>query len=101
MPAGIAGPPVGSIVRVPLGGRRSRGWVVSTAEGDPKGLKELLAVSGDLPVFGPELLGVLRWAAIHYVAPLATLLSKAGPPNLPRHIPSPDLPVCAHDGSLC
>jgi primosomal protein N' (replication factor Y) len=75
---------VGAIVRVPLGGRRIRGYVVSISEGPPEGLKEVLAVSGDLPVFDGDLLEVLRWAAVHYVAPLATLLAKAAPPNLPR-----------------
>jgi primosomal protein N' (replication factor Y) len=59
--------------------------------GDASGLKEILAVSGDLPVFDDALLGVLRWAAIHYVAPVSTLLAKAAPPNLPRRVASPDL----------
>ncbi len=75
---------VGSMVRVPLGGRRVRGYVVAVSDGSPEGLKEVVAVSGDLPIFDRDLLEVLRWAAVHYVAPLATLLAKAAPPNLPR-----------------
>jgi len=74
---------VGSIIRVPLGGRRVRGWVVSIGEPERPRLREVLGVSGDLPVFDQRLLEVLRWAAARYVAPLAALLAKATPPNLP------------------
>jgi len=91
VPEGIEAP-VGSIVRVPLGGRRVRGWVVADGEAPRPGLREVLARSGDLPVFTPRLLGVLRWAALHYVAPVAALLSKATPPNLPRRGPDVVLP---------
>ena len=48
------------------------------------GLREVLSMSGDVPAFDRALLGVLRWAAARYVAPLATLLAKASPPNIPR-----------------
>jgi len=75
---------VGSLVRVPLGGRRVRGWVVAVGEPERPGLRRILARSGDLAVFDTPLLGVLRWAAIHYVAPLAAVLAKATPPNIPR-----------------
>jgi primosomal protein N' (replication factor Y) (superfamily II helicase) len=76
---------VGDIVRVPLGGRRVRGWVIG-AEGTATGrrLRAVLARSGEIPVFDRRMLGVLRWAAAHYVAPMATVLAKASPPNLPR-----------------
>lgn len=93
VPDGIAAP-LGSIVRVPLSGRRVRGWVVAESEGDGSGLKELLSRSGDLEVFGPRLLEVMRWASARYVAPLPTILTKATPPNLPRARspkPYPDL----------
>jgi len=76
---------VGAVVRVPLGGRRVRGYVVEVRrEAERRELKDIGAVSGDLPVFGGRLLETLRWAAIHYVAPLAAVLAKAAPPNLPR-----------------
>ena len=87
VPESIGGVEVGSIVRVPLGGRRVRGWVTAIeALGDrpADGLREILSRSGDVPIFDEKLLGVLRWAAIHYVAPMAGLLPRAGPPNLPR-----------------
>lgn len=75
---------VGSVVRVPLGVRRVRGFVVGTRLGDTAALKEIIAVSGDYPVFDEQLLRTLRWAALHYVAPQATLLGRAAPANLPR-----------------
>ncbi len=80
---------VGRIVRIPLSGRRVRGWVVEV-DGEREGeLKPLVAVSGDAPVFDLELLKTLEWAAMHYVAPLPVLLSKATPPNLPRLAETP------------
>ncbi len=78
---------LGSIVRVPLGGRRVRGWVVATGEADRPGLREVLAVSGDHPVLNRGLLDVVRWAAVHYVAPLAAVIAKTTPPNLPKGRP--------------
>lgn len=78
---------VGSIVRVPLSGRRVRGWVVESGSGGDRELKEIAGISGVAPVFDAELLKSLKWAANHYVAPVATLLGRATPPNLPRTIP--------------
>ena len=75
---------VGSIVRVPLGGRRVRGWVTGLRNGPDEGLKDVIAVSGAQPIFSAELLQTLRWAAVHYLSPLAALIPKAGPPNLPK-----------------
>ena len=80
---------VGSIVRVPLSGRRVRGWVVESGSGGDRKLKEISGLSGSAPVFDAELLESLIWAATHYVAPVATLLGRATPPNLPRAIPPP------------
>ena len=75
---------VGSIVRVPLGGRKVRGYVTGLTSGTATELKALRGVSGDLPVFDERLLETLRWAAHHYVTPMAGILAKAAPPNLPR-----------------
>jgi primosomal protein N' (replication factor Y) len=63
--------------------------VTAVGESSRRDLRSLLGRSGDLAVFGPGLLQVLRWAAVHYVAPLAALLNKAGPPNLPRRPAKP------------
>lgn len=65
-----------------------RGWVVEVAERDPERLKDVSGVSGEAPVFDVRLLRSLEWAAAHYVAPLAVVLAKATPPNLPGRIPA-------------
>ncbi len=80
------------MVRVPLGGRRVRGWVTGLRDGDPAGLKPLAGVSGNLAVFDPKLLETLRWTAVHYVAPLAVVLGKPTPPNVPRRRAAPAHP---------
>ena len=106
VPDGFPVVEVGRIVRVPLAGRRVRGYVVDAAVPpggiDPKRLRDVLALSGDLPVFDERHLRSLRWAALHYVAPVAVLLGKAAPPNLPRspsartHPPLPAAPAPRH-----
>jgi len=80
---------IGSIVRVPLSGRRVRGWVCELGQEREGPLKDIAGVSGAQPVFTPTLLKTLQWAAIHYVAPLSVLLAKATPPNLPKQTPNP------------
>lgn len=86
---------VGAVVRVPLGGRRVRGWVTAVRGGDRTGLKEIIGVSGAHPVFTVELLQTLRWGAVHYVSPLAALIPKAAPPNLAKRgvVELADLPA--------
>lgn len=74
---------VGSIVRVPLGGRRVRGYVTGVRAGEAKGLKPVIRVSSKVPVFDAPLLETLRAIAVHYVAPLSVVLAKSAPPNLP------------------
>ena len=75
----------GLLVRVPLGGRRVRGYVLEVEETDDlSGLKAIGALSGDQPVFDAALLETLRWAAHHYITPLSTMLERAAPPNNPR-----------------
>lgn len=79
---------VGSLVRVPLGGRRVRGFVVELTDRSGEGLKPLAAVSMAPPIFDPPLLAALHWAAHRYVAPLAVLLERAAPPNLVGVLPA-------------
>lgn len=83
VPDGIEAP-LGALVRVPLGGRRVRGWVIAEMSGDGAGLKDVLARSGDLVVFDRRALETMRWAAARYVAPLSSVLGKATPPNIPK-----------------
>ncbi len=93
---------IGSIVRVPLGGRKVRGFVTSLDRGSPTGLKTIRGVSGDMPVFDEKLLETLRWAALHYVAPMAGMIGKSAPPNLPRRSRPTSWPEIPHvsPGSL-
>lgn len=83
---------VGSQVRVPLSGRRVRGWVMELGNGSTRQLREVSGVSGSMPVFDLAMTKSLVWASQHYVAPLAVVLAKASPPNLPRK-KKPILPV--------
>ena len=76
----------GSIVRIPLGGRVVRGWVLDSDDGNEEGLRHVSAVSGDLPVFDPTTLTTLKRISAHYVAPLASIIRSASPPNLPRNV---------------
>ena len=75
---------VGSMVRIPLGGRKVRGFVVSIEQGSSEGLKPIRGRSGKVDLFDPLLLQTLRWAAQHYVAPLSVMLRRSAPPNLAR-----------------
>ena len=84
VPPDLHGLQIGSVVRIPLGARRVRGYVVSTRVGDATKLKPVISVSGEYRVFDERLLQTLRWAALHYIAPLSVLLGRASPPNLPR-----------------
>lgn len=81
---------IGSIVRVPLGSRIVRGWVVAVEGTSRDDLRPIRGVSGTLPVFGPVQLETLRWLARYYVAPLASILRAATPPNLPTRVPRPE-----------
>jgi primosomal protein N' (replication factor Y) len=85
---------IGSAVRVPLGGRRVRGFVVETGLQPSDRLRDIAQVSGRSVVLTPGLIDTLGWASHHYVAPLGPMLSRAAPPNVapgpPRNEPTPD-----------
>ena len=83
------------MVRVPLGGRRVRGFVVELAEREPDRLRPVAAVSMELPVFDHSLLSALSWAAQRYVAPLSVLLERSVPPNRASVKPEPWAPCPA------
>ena len=72
---------VGTIVRVPLHGRRVRGWVVVADVTEPEAseLREVI----ELVSAGPpaEVVDLCRWAAWRWAGPLATFLRAASPPN--------------------
>ena len=74
---------VGTIVRVPLHGRRVRGWVVADGvepEAAASTLRPLAKVVSDGPP--AEVVELCRWAAWRYAGPLPLLLRSASPPNV-------------------
>ncbi len=76
---------IGSRVRIRVSGRRMKGFV--TAIFDAPADRTLLpidGVSGTIASFDERMLGVLRWAAIHYVSPMSTIMKRTVPPNVPR-----------------
>ena len=89
---------LGTIVRVPLSGRRTRGYVVEVVEERPGPLKAIAGTSGDYPVFDAKLLQALIWAAHHYVAPVSVMLERTAPPNLAEGRGSPGIGRLYIDG---
>jgi primosomal protein N' (replication factor Y) len=70
-------------VRVPLHGRRVRGWVVADGiepEADPSELRLLAKVVSAGPP--PDVVDLCRWTAWRYAGPLAPILRAASPPNV-------------------
>jgi primosomal protein N' (replication factor Y) (superfamily II helicase) len=82
---------VGSIVRVPLHGRRVRGWVTAVdpaLEVDPSRLHPVLAVSSIGP--DPALIDLAEWASIRWAAGrLRPFLVAASPPANVTTFPAP------------
>src|SRR5689334_19531767 len=73
---------VGAIVRVPLHGRRVRGWVVAddvTSEAADERLLEVLAVASDGP--SPEIVALSEWIAWRWSGPRVAVLRSASAPN--------------------
>ncbi|MGA9078236.1 MAG: hypothetical protein WB383_07895, partial [Acidimicrobiales bacterium] len=87
VPAALAGAvEIGSIVRVPLHGRRVRGWVIGGAD-EPDGyeLREILGVVSLGP--SPELVELGRFGAWRYVGRLRPFLLAGSPPRIVRALP--------------
>jgi len=94
IPEDLSGIEVGTLVRVPLSGRRVKGYVTAVRRGVPdRPLRPIQGASGDLPVFDRALLETARWVSTYYVAPLSVVLSRCAPPNLPRSHPAPEVAV--------
>ena len=81
---------VGTIVRVPLHGRKVRGWVMATDIESDASVGRVLAIS---KVVGagppPEVLELCRWTAHRWAGPPVALYRAASPPNA-VHEPWPD-----------
>lgn len=76
---------VGSRVRIRVGGRRMRGFVTAVFDEAPdRRLVDVDGVVGTCRAFDEGHLALVRWAASHYVAPVATVLKRTVPPNVPR-----------------
>jgi primosomal protein N' (replication factor Y) len=73
---------VGAIVRVPLHGRRVRGWVVGedVETESSAGLLEVLAVVSAGPP--ADLVALTEWIAWRWCGPRVAVLRSASPPNL-------------------
>jgi len=79
-------------VRVPLHGRRVRGWVVADGiqpEAHRSELRPLAKVVSAGPP--PEVVELCRWAAWRYAGPLPLLLRSASPPNVVPASAEPEL----------
>jgi len=82
---------VGAIVRVPLHGRRVRGWVVDDDVTPDTGerLLELLAVASDGP--SPAVVALTDWIAWRWSGPRVAVLRSASAPNRVAPTPSSEL----------
>ncbi|HEX2047256.1 MAG TPA: hypothetical protein VHF27_05795 [Acidimicrobiales bacterium] len=78
---------VGTMVRVPLHGRRVGGWVVALADepATDRPLQLLAKVTGWGPP--PDLVELARWAAWRWAGRPAQLLGTASPPRAVRRLP--------------
>jgi primosomal protein N' (replication factor Y) len=82
---------VGTIVRVPLHGRRVRGWVLDAdvaAEVEDARLRAVHAVVSAGPP--PDVVDLCTWTAWRWAGPLATFLRAASPPNVVPAGPEPE-----------
>jgi primosomal protein N' (replication factor Y) (superfamily II helicase) len=88
-------------VRVPLHGRRVRGWVldpdVTAPEAPIERLRELSAVVSAGPP--PAVVDLCRWAAWRWAGPLATFLRAASPPNVVRAVAAPERESAVYPGA--
>jgi primosomal protein N' (replication factor Y) len=85
---------VGTIVRVPLHGRKVRGWVVAV-DVEPA-TDKLLAIDKVVSAGpSPEIVDLSEWIARRWCGPRAAVLRSGGPPN---NVPPSPTTVCAFVG---
>lgn len=86
IPADLAGPvDIGSVVRVPFGRRRARGFVVGLADrSDFPDLKAIEAVVAGPPLFDAAMLRLARWVADYYAAPFESAIAAVLPAAVRR-----------------
>ncbi len=88
---------VGTLVRVPLHGRRVAGWVIAVDVEAPTGVtpKPIAKVTGWGPA--PETIELARWAAWRWAGPVSALLGTASPPGVVAALPARPGPRAASD----
>jgi primosomal protein N' (replication factor Y) (superfamily II helicase) len=86
---------VGTVVRVPLHGRRVRGWVLDAdvaadaVEAPRERLRPILAVVSAGPA--PDVVALCQWAAWRWAGTVASFLRAATPANVVATTPEPDV----------
>jgi primosomal protein N' (replication factor Y) len=76
---------IGSIVWVPFGRRRARGFVTGLSDhSDFPDLKAIESVTGDLPLFDEQMLRLARWIADYYAAPFESAIAAILPAAVRR-----------------
>lgn len=78
---------VGSIVRVPLGPRRVRGWVLELASDSTEASRPIAALLGVGP--RPEVVSLAVWAAHRWCGRVRSLLKSASPTTLVTSVVRP------------
>jgi primosomal protein N' (replication factor Y) len=80
---------VGSIVRIPLSGRRVRGWVIAD-DVEPPGGVELRPLASVVSI-GPsaEVVSLVEWAGWRFAGRLRPFLLAASPPRIVTRLPPP------------
>jgi primosomal protein N' (replication factor Y) (superfamily II helicase) len=77
---------LGSRVEVPIGPKRSTGFVVELHDRAPDPSTRLREITGvlddDEPALIPEIIDLCRWGADYYIAPLGEMLRVALPANM-------------------
>ncbi len=76
---------IGSVVRVPFGRRRARGFVTGLLDrSDYPNLKAIESVTTDLPLFDGQMLRLARWIAEYYAAPFESAIAAILPAAVRR-----------------
>jgi primosomal protein N' (replication factor Y) (superfamily II helicase) len=77
---------LGSRVEVPLGTKRTTGFVVGLKDEAPVDVKRMRPITAvlddDEPALIPEIIDLCRWAAEYYIAPFGEMLRVALPANM-------------------
>jgi primosomal protein N' (replication factor Y) len=73
----------GKMVLVPFGGRKISAYVLGRADEDhPSGIKKVLTVIDDVPLFPESMIPFYRWIANYYMHPLGEVIKSALPGGL-------------------